>query len=141
MLTARRLMRHRSFRIGLVLLLIVVLAAVLAPWITNGKPNATSVRMRFQPPGLEHLFGTDNFGRDLWTRVLYGAQVSLWIGLTVAVLSAILGAIIGIAAAWYRRFDTLLMRVMDALMAFPAILLAIGISAALGPIFPWSSLP
>lgn len=89
--------------------------------------------MRFQPPGLEHLFGTDNFGRDLWTRVLYGAQVSLWIGLTVAVLSAILGAIIGIAAAWYRRFDTLLMRVMDALMAFPAILLAIGISAALGP--------
>ncbi|EXU83233.1 hypothetical protein AX23_07250 [Brucella melitensis 548] len=113
-LTARRLMRHRSFRIGLVLLLIVVLAAVLAPWITNGKPNATSVRMRFQPPGLEHLFGTDNFGRDLWIRVLYGAQVSLWIGLTVAVLSAILGAIIGIAAAWYRRFDTLLMRVMDA---------------------------
>src|SRR5690606_12531212 len=132
-LTVQRLMRHRSFRIGLALLIIVVLAAVLAPWISSGKPNASSVRMRFHPPSFEYPFGTDNFGRDLWTRVLYGAQVSLWIGLTVAVFSAFLGAIIGVAAAWYRRFDTLLMRFMDALMAFPAILLAIGISAALGP--------
>ncbi|RRH76144.1 ABC transporter permease [Falsigemmobacter faecalis] len=132
-LALRRLLRHRSFRIGVILLLVLILAAVLAPWISNGKPNATSVRVRFTPPSWDYPFGTDNFGRDIWTRVLYGAQVSLWIGLTVAILSAIFGAIIGVCAAWFRRLDSLLMRVMDALMAFPAILLAMGVSAVLGP--------
>ncbi|MRX51796.1 ABC transporter permease subunit [Paracoccus sp. S-4012] len=132
-LALRRLMRHRSFRVGLVMLLLIVLLAWAAPWITNGTPNATSVRVRFTPPSLDYPFGTDNFGRDLWTRVVYGARVSLWIGFTVALLSAFFGGIIGVCAAWFRRLDSLLMRIMDALMAFPAILLAIGVSAVLGP--------
>ena len=134
-LALRRLLRHRSFRIGLVLVAIIVVAACLAPWISTGKPSATSVRVRFQPPSFEYPFGTDNFGRDLWTRVLFGARVSLWIGLSVAVMSAALGALVGVCAAWFRKIDSLLMRIMDALLAFPAILLAIGVSAVLGPHF------
>jgi len=134
-LALQRLLRHRSFRIGLVLVLIIVLLACLAPWISTGRPTATSVRLRFQAPSWDFLFGTDNFGRDLWTRVLYGARVSLWIGLSVALTSSALGAVVGVCAAWFRRLDGLLMRIMDALLAFPAILLAIGISAVLGPHF------
>lgn len=134
-LALRRLMRHRSFRIGLVLVAIILMAACLAPWISTGNPSATSVRVRFQPPSLAFPFGTDNFGRDLWTRVLYGARVSLWIGLSVAIMSAALGALVGVCAAWFRKIDSLLMRIMDALLAFPAILLAIGVSAVLGPHF------
>jgi peptide/nickel transport system permease protein len=84
-------------------------------------------------PNGDFFFGGDNVGRDVFVRVLYGARVSLWIGLTVAVLSAVFGAMIGVCAAWFRTLDSLLMRIMDALMAFPAILLAIGVSAALGP--------
>lgn len=132
-LAFRRLVAHRSFRIGAVMLSLVVLAAWLAPWISNGAPNATAVRVRFEPPSLDFIFGTDNFGRDIWTRVVYGARVSLWIGLSVAVLSAVLGALVGVCAAWFRRIDSLVMRIMDALLAFPAILLAIGVSAVLGP--------
>jgi peptide/nickel transport system permease protein len=91
------------------------------------------VRFRFKPPSAEFPFGTDNFGRDILTRVLYGARVSLWIGLAVAATSGLLGAVIGVLAAQFRRLDALLMRVMDALMSFPAILLALGVTAALGP--------
>lgn len=132
-LAMRRLTAHRSFRIGGVMLALVILAACLAPWISTGTPNATAVRVRFEAPSLSFLFGTDNFGRDIWTRVLYGARVSLWIGLSVAIMSAVLGALVGVCAAWFRRLDSLIMRIMDALLAFPAILLAIGVSAVLGP--------
>jgi peptide/nickel transport system permease protein len=78
-------------------------------------------------------FGTDQFGRDVLTRVLHGARLSMFIGLSVAILSGAVGTLIGITAGYFRRLDSLLMRCMDALLAFPAILLAIGISAALGP--------
>jgi peptide/nickel transport system permease protein len=130
---ARRLGRHRSVRVGLVLLAVLVIAAVLAPWLTGTDPNAMRVRLRFRPPSAAAWFGTDNYGRDVFARVLYGARLSLTIGLSVALMSGAIGALIGVAAAWFRRLDAWLMRVMDALLAFPAILLAIGISAALGP--------
>lgn len=131
-ITLRRLWRHRSFRIGGAIMLVIVGMAVLAPVITGGDPNDMSIRNRFEPPTLEFPFGADKFGRDIFTRVLYGAQLSLMIGFSVAALAAIGGAIVGLTAAWFRRLDSLLMRMMDALLAFPAILLAIGISAALG---------
>jgi len=130
---ARRLWRHRSFRIGISVFLVLVLMAVLAPVFSNGDPNAMSIRNRFSPPSAEFPFGTDNFGRDIFVRVLYGARVSLWIGFSAAMIAAIGGALIGMASAWFRRLDGLIMRMMDALLAFPAILLAIGINAALGP--------
>ncbi len=131
--TLRRLARHTSFRIGFVLILLLALAAGLAPLITAEAPTAMHLRLRFRPPSFAAPFGTDLFGRDLLTRVLYGGRLSLWIGFATAVLSSMIGAVVGILSAQYRRIDAVTMRVMDGLMAFPAILLAIGVSAALGP--------
>jgi len=130
---ARRLWRHRSFRLGAGIVAVIVILALAAPLITNGQPNAMSLRNRFAPPSAEFWFGADNFGRDIFTRVLYGARISLWIGFASAVLAAAGGALVGMASAWFRRLDGVIMRIMDALLAFPAILLAIGINAALGP--------
>jgi peptide/nickel transport system permease protein len=92
-----------------------------------------SVRFRFKPPSERFPFGTDAYGRDVLARVLHGARLSLWIGLCVALFSGAVGTAVGVIAGQFRRFDSLLMRCMDALMAFPAIILAIGIGAALGP--------
>lgn len=129
----RRLWRHRSFRLGAGIVLVILILALAAPLISNGQPNAMSLRNRFAPPSAAFWFGADNFGRDIFTRVLYGAQISLWIGFASALLAAAGGALVGMASAWFRRLDGIIMRVMDALLAFPAILLAIGINAALGP--------
>nr|WP_244642261.1 ABC transporter permease [Chelatococcus reniformis] len=128
----RRLVGHRSFQIGLVLLVLLTFAAILAP-LTGIDPSSMKVRLRFRPPSQAFPFGTDGFGRDVLTRVLYGARVSLWIGFVVALLSGVIGALIGVLAAQFRSLDALLMRIMDGLMSFPAILLALGITAALGP--------
>jgi peptide/nickel transport system permease protein len=128
-----RLTRHRSFQIGLAIVAILALAAIFAPLLTSVDPSSMKVRFRFKPPSSAFPFGTDNFGRDIFTRVLYGARVSLWIGFVVALLSGLFGATFGILAAQFRRLDPFVMRVMDALMSFPAILLALGVTAALGP--------
>jgi peptide/nickel transport system permease protein len=128
----RKLAHHRSFLIGGGIVLLLVLAALAAPLLTSFDPLAMRVRLRFRPPQWEFPFGTDRFGRDIFTRVLYGAQISLWIGLGTTLLSGVVGAAIGVIAAQFRWLDAPLMRVMDALMAFPAILLAIGLAAALG---------
>jgi peptide/nickel transport system permease protein len=130
---ARKLFRHRSFVIGLVIVLLLVLAAIVGPMLTGLDPTAMRMRNRFKPPSADFWFGADQFGRDLLTRVLHGARLSLFIGLSVAVLSGVVGTVIGVCAGYFRRLDSVLMRFMDALLAFPAILLAIGISAALGP--------
>jgi peptide/nickel transport system permease protein len=128
-----RLLRHKLFVTGGVLLALVAFGAIFADLLTTADPEKMSVRDRFQPPSLEHLFGTDNFGRSQWARVLYGAQLSLMIGLGVVVLNAIFGTIVGALAGYFRSLDNILMRIADAFMAFPVILLAIGITAALGP--------
>ena len=129
----RRLAGHRSFQVGLVLVALLALAAIFAPLLTSLDPSSMKVRFRFKPPSAAFPFGTDNFGRDIFTRVLYGARVSLWIGLVVAVFAGLFGAALGILAAQLRYLDSIVMRVMDALMSFPAILLALGVTAALGP--------
>lgn len=128
----RKLVHHRSFLVGGAIVLVLVIAALAAPLLTAFDPLAMRVRFRFRPPQWEYPFGTDRFGRDIYTRVLYGAQISLWIGLGTTLLSGVVGAAVGVIAAQFRRLDAPLMRVMDALMAFPAILLAIGLAAALG---------
>jgi peptide/nickel transport system permease protein len=128
----RKLVRHRSFVIGGAIVLLLVFAAIAAPLLTAFDPTTMRVRMRFRPPQWDFPFGTDRFGRDVYTRVLYGAQISLWIGLATTLLSGAVGAVVGVLSAQFRALDAPLMRVMDALMAFPAILLAIGLAAALG---------
>jgi peptide/nickel transport system permease protein len=128
----RRLLRHRSFQTGLALFAIVVLAAFLVPLISDAQPNKLAMRQRFLEPSADHLFGTDNLGRSLLARVIYGAQLSLLIGTSVVLLNAVFGTIIGALSGYFPRLDNPLMRLNDALMAFPAILLAIGVAAVLG---------
>ena len=130
--TLRKLARHRSFVIGGAIVLVLVIAALAAPLLTAVDPTTMRVRLRFKPPLWDFPFGTDRFGRDIYTRVLYGAQISLWIGLATTLLSGAIGAAVGVISAQFRALDAPLMRLMDALMAFPAILLAIGLAAALG---------
>lgn len=128
----RRMLGNKSFALGGAIFLAICVATVLAPLITSTDPNALSMRNRFKPPGAEFLLGTDNLGRDMLSRVLYGAQLSLSIGIAVVALNAVFGVLLGALAGFYRRLDDVLMRIADALMAFPAVLLAIGIAAALG---------
>ncbi|WP_247501773.1 ABC transporter permease [Bradyrhizobium sp. 1] len=128
----RKLAAHRSFKIGLVLVTILVLCAIIGPMLTGIDPTAMSIRSRFKPPSVRFPFGSDQYGRDILTRVLHGGRLSLSLGLSVALISGVFGALIGVTAGYFRAIDPYVMRLMDALMAFPAILLAIGIGAALG---------
>jgi len=119
--------------LGCVLFGFVAIAAVFAPVITAADPNRMAIRLRFQEPSLTNLFGTDNLGRSMLSRVCYGGRLSLLIGVVVVALNAAFGVLIGVLAGYFTRLDGPLMRLADALMAFPAVLLAIGIAAALGP--------
>jgi peptide/nickel transport system permease protein len=130
--TLRRLLRHRAFVIGAILFGIVLTVALLAPWIATADPTKLAMRSRFQPPSWDFPFGTDNLGRSQWSRIVWGARLSVIIGISVVAINAIFGTLIGALAGYFRRLDVLLMQVNDALMAFPAILLAISITAVLG---------
>ena len=129
----RRMRRQKLFVIGATVLLAVLLAVVVLPLVMDLQPNRSQMRLRFRPPGLTHLFGTDNFGRDLLARVIVGAQISLVVGFCTVFVTGVLGTAIGLLAGYVRWADNVIMRVMDAMMAFPAVLLAIAIAAALGP--------
>jgi peptide/nickel transport system permease protein len=128
----RQFTHRQSIAIGGALLLVVVAVAVLAPVISPYDPNLVRPEIQFIRPGSAHLFGTDNFGRDLFSRTVYGARNSLIVGSSVVLLSGLLGAAAGLLAGFYRRIDTPLMGVMDSLMAFPGIVLAVAIMAAIG---------
>ena len=129
---ARRLLHHRLFMTGLTLFALVVLMALSANVLAPHLPNQNNFRYRLGAPTGVFLLGTDGFGRDVLSRVIYGARVSLRIGLMVVVMNAILGTLIGAGAGSVRALDNVVMRVMDGLMAFPAILLAIALAATLG---------
>ena len=121
--------RHPMAATGIVLLLLLLAAAVFAPLLGTTDPLAVSPIKRLRPPGAEYWFGTDPLGRDLYSRVLYGARVSLIVGFSVAILSTLAGLAIGLLAGFHRAADAVLMRVMDGLMAIPPILLAIALMA------------
>jgi peptide/nickel transport system permease protein len=129
----RKLLRHRLFMTGATLLLLMLLLAIFADLIEIRPPEKMQVRLRFKTPDFANPLGTDNYGRDIYSRLVHGARRSLAIGFAVALITGILGTAIGVAAGYFKRLDGPLMRLMDALMAFPAILLAIAIAAALGP--------
>lgn len=127
-----RLLASPGLLIGAVVFIIIVLAALIIPMMNGIDPNAMEVALRLKPPSAEHIFGTDEFGRDLFTRVLYGARVSLLVGCSVALASCVLGTIIGILASYYKVLDHILMRICEGLIAIPGILLAIALMSALG---------
>ena len=129
----RRLLGHRLFMTGAVIVGTLFALALLADLIQILPPEKMQVRLRFRTPDVPYPLGTDNYGRDIWSRLVHGARLSLAIGFPVAVVTGIAGTLIGVLAGYFRRLDGPLMRLMDALMAFPAILLAIAIAAALGP--------
>jgi peptide/nickel transport system permease protein len=114
------------------LLAAITLAAVFAPLLGTVDPKALSPVQRLRLPSEANWLGTDQFGRDMWSRILYGARVSLIVGVAVAVLSVVIGTVIGVAAGFIRWLDGLVMRVMDGLMAIPGILLAIALVSLSG---------
>ena len=131
--TLDRLIRNKSAMIGFIILLIIVVLCLLAPVIAPNGFNDQNLLEKFQPPSLRHLCGTDNLGRDIFTRILYGGRISLWIGFASTVFSAIVGIIIGLFAGFYGgKADNIAMRILDIIMSIPSILLAITIAAALG---------
>jgi len=119
--------------VGVALILLLVAAGLLAPLLAPAHPQKMNIAERLRAPSLRYLLGTDDFGRDVFSRVLYGIRLSLTIGAAVLLLSTAIGLPAGLMAGYLRRLDNALMRVMDALMAFPAVILAIALMAALGP--------
>lgn len=130
----RRFRHNRAAVIGLFIVLGLVLVAIFAPLLADQPPDAQSLRDRLEPPSLTNPFGTDEFGRSVYSRVLHGARISLLTGLIPVVSALIFGTLIGLVTGYFRGWlDTTLMRVMDVLLAFPSLLLALGVVGALGP--------
>ncbi len=124
---------HVLFVAGATIFLIIVLAAIFAPWIAPYEPTKINFAHKLWAPGLEHLMGTDALGRDIFSRVVYGARTSLVIGFTVLALSMAIGVPIGLIAGYFGgRVDSILMRIADVFLAFPPLLLPIAITAMLG---------
>lgn len=118
---------HPTIAVGGLLLLLLILVAALAPWLHTVDPTALSPVNRTRPPSARFWFGTDLLGRDVYSRVIYGARVSLIVGFTVAILSTVAGVAIGLAAGFVRWIDAVAMRIMDGFMSIPTILLAIAL--------------
>lgn len=129
----RILARNRVAVGSAVAIAVIALAAIFADAIAPADPTYVDPAVRLTEPSRSHLLGTDAFGRDVLSRVIFGARVSLAIGMTVTAASAVLGSLLGLLSGYYDRLDSWIMRTMDGLMAFPSILLAIAIMASLGP--------
>ena len=131
----RRLIGRRGAMIaGAAILIVIVGASFMAPWITPYDPVDQNLRGGLKPPSWEHLFGTDNFGRDVFTRVLYAAKIDLSISFLCVFFPWVLGTILGALAGYFGGFaDTLIMRTVDTFTAFPFLIMAIGVIAVLGP--------
>jgi peptide/nickel transport system permease protein len=129
----RRLLRNRNVVIGGSVFLLLVLVALLADALSPYSPTRLYPGQRLRPPSAQNILGTDEFGRDIASLVLHGSRVSLLVGGVTMILTSVGGVVIGLIAGYSRRLDVVVMRVMDGLMAFPAILLAIALMAARGP--------
>lgn len=129
----RRLLGNRAMLFGAIILVVIVAAAILAPWVAPYAPNKLSIVNKLKPPSLVNLFGTDEFGRDIFSRAIFAGRISLMVSLGVVVISTALGVVLGVAAGFFRSLDAPVSRLLDAMMSFPDILLAIALVAALGP--------
>ncbi|WP_297992157.1 nickel transporter permease [Anoxybacillus sp.] len=129
-----RFRKNKMALVGSGIVLFFILLAVFAPFIAPYDMNDQQLSMRLQAPSKEHIFGTDDFGRDIFSRVVYGARISLWVGFFSVLGSVVVGSLLGIIAGYYGRWiDAVISRIFDIMLAFPSILLAIGIVAVLGP--------
>ena len=124
--------RYSQIAFGGTLFLLIVLMAVFAPLIATHDPGTYAMREALQEPSMQHLCGTDAFGRDVFSRIVYGARISLTIALAVLVVCGVLGTVLGLLSGYYRWAEATIMRLMDGLMAFPSILLALVILTVFG---------
>ena len=130
----KQLLRNRRAVVGGIVLLIIVFMAILAPYVTTHDPVKQNIRNQLQPPSREHFFGTDQFGRDIYSRVIYGARLSLRVGFLAISFALVVGCFLGLVSGYYGGWlDMIVMRVIDILLALPGFLLALSIVAALGP--------
>jgi ABC-type dipeptide/oligopeptide/nickel transport system permease subunit len=133
-LAARQFPRHRAATIGLVCLVLICLAVALAPLIAPFDPIQIKLSAKLKPPSLEHWLGTDHFGRDVFSRLLYGGRTSLSVGLLVVAFAVVLGVPVGLVSGYLGgRVDNLVMRLVDAFLTFPPLLLAVALVGLLGP--------
>jgi peptide/nickel transport system permease protein len=123
---------HSYITTSIIILIILIFLSLFAPLLTDYNPVRNNARNRLQPPSKEHLLGTDQYGRDIFTRILYGLRTSIEVGISVVILTVIFGGIVGIVAGYYPQIDKIIMRVLDAMMAFPGIIIAISLAAIWG---------
>jgi peptide/nickel transport system permease protein len=130
----RTFTKNKMAVIGAAIILVFILLALLAPLIAPKGYNVQDLSERLQAPSAKHWLGTDDFGRDLWVRLIYGARLSIWVGFASVIGSIIVGTFLGLLAGFYgRAIDMIISRIFDIMLAFPSILLAIAIVAVLGP--------
>lgn len=127
------LFQNRAAVSGAIVILIFVTIALIAPLIAPYDPLTLDVLNKLLPPSREHLMGTDQFGRDIASRLIYGARLSMGVGVAVGVLSVFGGLVLGLLSGYYSRLDSIIMRIMDALMSFPSLIFAIVLMGILGP--------
>jgi peptide/nickel transport system permease protein len=133
-LVVRQFPRHRAAMLGFVFLALICLAAALAPWIAPYDPIRISLSAKLQPPSFAHFMGTDHFGRDIFSRILYGGRTSLSVGMLVVGFAFFVGVPLGLLSGYLGgRIDNLLMRVVDGFLTFPPLLLAVALVGLLGP--------
>ncbi len=132
--TMKRIFFNKKAILGAILLIIIALAAIFAPYVTVHDPIQQNVRNRLQPPSSEHWLGTDNFGRDIFSRIVYGGRISLRIGFISVGIAVLFGCSMGVLAGFYGGWvDNIIMRIVDIMLALPGFLLALAIISALGP--------
>ncbi|WP_319405724.1 ABC transporter permease [uncultured Desulfosarcina sp.] len=130
----KRLRKHKTALVGIGIIVFFILIGILAPLIAPGQWDGQDLAQSLKSPNFSHWLGTDNLGRDLLTRIIYGARFSVWLGFFSVSGSIIVGSILGLLAGYFGRWtDTIICRIFDIIMAFPAILLAIAIVTVLGP--------
>ena len=129
----QRLMRDRVFLVAASVLLVICFAALFADFLTSYDPYKIDLRSRLKPPSADHWFGTDEQGRDLFTRVLFGLRLTLLMGLTAVLFGGVIGGFLGLLAAFNRRAGAAIMRLVDVLLSFPEVLLGLAIAALITP--------
>ncbi|MEK4387418.1 ABC transporter permease [Solibacillus sp. FSL W7-1464] len=133
MTVMKRLLKNKAAVVGGIIIIFIILVGILGPFVVKTDPNAQNILNKLQPPSKEHWFGTDNFGRDIFSRIVNGTKLTLTVGFLSVFIGGIIGVVIGIVAGYYGgAIDTITMRLMDILLAFPGILLALAIVSVLG---------
>lgn len=127
------LFQNRTAIFGAVIIVVFIVIAIIAPLIAPYDPLTLDVLNKLLPPSQSHVMGTDQFGRDIASRLIYGARLSMGVGVSVGVLSMVIGLALGLVSGYYRRADSVIMRFMDALMSFPSLIFAIVLMGILGP--------